>query len=249
MPRTRRVTGAAAGATGLAVLGLIAAGPALAHVTADAPGAAQGGYATVTFKVPTESATASTVGLKVQLPVDHPIASVAIQPKVGWTYTVVKGKPATPLSSDDGPVTEVITEIDWKAASGNSGIKPGEFDSFVINAGPLPKAPSLVFKAIQNYSDGSVVSWIETPAAGSTTEPAHPAPTITLAAASGSGGASASPSAPATGATASEESSDGSNGLAVAALIVGGLALLLALVAVFRVLTAGNKLGKGSSRP
>ena len=138
MPTVRRIAAVAAGVTGLAVLALLAAAPALAHVSANAPGATQGGYNTVTVKVPTESDTASTTGLKVQLPVDNPIASVAIQPKTGWAYTVKTGKPATPLSSDDGPVTEIVTEIDWKAAAGNAGIKPGEFDTFVISADHQP---------------------------------------------------------------------------------------------------------------
>ena len=238
MPTARRTAAVAAGVAGLAVLAVIAAAPALAHVTVNAPGATQGGYSTVTFQVPTESDKASTTGLKVQLPVDNPIASVAIQPKAGWTYTVQTGKPATPLSSDDGPVTEIVTEIDWRAAPGNAGIKPGEFDTFVINAGPLPKVDALTFKAVQSYSDGTVVSWIETPAAGSSAEPAHPAPTISLAPAS----------APAPVAS-SKVTTDSSKGLSVAALVVGFVGLLLALVAFFWILTVGNKLRRGSSTP
>jgi uncharacterized protein YcnI len=237
-------------ATGIAAfsgLGLIFAGPALAHVTADAPGATQGGYATITFKVPTESDTASTVGLKVQLPTDNPIASISIQPKAGWTYTVKKGKPTTPLSNDDGPITEIITEIDWNVAAGNPGIKPGEFDGFVISAGPLPKVATVTFKAVQEYSDGKIVSWIETPAAGSSAEPADPAPTIALAAATGSADPQATPSA-SPSAAANGHSQDGTNGLSVAALIVGVLGLLLAIVAFFWILTVGTKIGKGSSK-
>src|SRR5438445_11033995 len=192
MPTVRRAAAVAAGVTGLAVLAVIAAAPALAHVTATAPGATQGGYSTVTFQVPTESNKASTTALKGQLRVDNPIASVAVQPKAGWTYTLKTGKPATPLSSDDGPVAEIVTEIDWKVAAGNAGIKPGEFDTFVISAGPFPKVDTLTFKTIQAYSDGTVASWSETPAAGSSAEPEHPAPTIKLTAASASSAAPAS---------------------------------------------------------
>jgi uncharacterized protein YcnI len=246
----RRAVTVATGVAAFAGLGFIFAGQALAHVTADAPGATQGGYATITFKVPTESDTAATVGLKVQLPTDNPIASVSIQPKAGWTYTVKKAKPATPLSNDDGPITEIITEIDWKAAAGSPGIKPGEFDDFVISGGPMPKVDAVTFKAVQTYSDGKVVSWIETPASGSSAEPAHPAPTIALAAATGSADnhatPSASPSATAVDHNANEQ--DGTNGLSVAAFIVGVLGLLLAIVAFFWILTVGTKLGKGSSK-
>jgi uncharacterized protein YcnI len=246
----RRAVTVATGIAAVAGLGFMFAGPALAHVTADAPGATQGGYATITFKVPTESDTASTVGLKVQLPTDNPIASVSIQPKAGWTYTVKKAKPATPLSNDDGPITEIITEIDWKAAAGNPGIKPGEFDGFVISAGPLPKVETVTFKVVQEYSDGEVVSWIETPASGSSAEPAHPPPTIALAAATGTADLHATPSASPSAAAADRNANkqDGTSGLSVAAFIVGLLGLLLAIVAFCWILTVGTKLRKGSSK-
>ncbi|HEY2043980.1 MAG TPA: YcnI family protein [Jatrophihabitans sp.] len=244
-------------AVGIAGLGLAVAGPASAHVTASAGSAVQGGYTTITFNVPTESATASTIGLAVALPTGTPIASVSVQPKTGWTYTVKKGKPSTPLSDDDGAVTSVVTEIDWKASAG-TGIKPGEFDTFVISAGPLPKTPSLKFPAIQTYSDGSTVKWIEAPAPGSTVEPAHPAPTITLAAASASNASAATSSgnassgnASASGTTGvaagSSASKSGTSGLAVAALIVGVIGMLLAAAAGYGVLTVRRELRKGLS--
>ena len=84
---------------------------------------------------------------------------------------MTKAKLATPISSDDGDITEAVSVIEWKAASASTAIKPGEFNQFVISAGPLPKAPSITFKAIQSYSDGSTVSWIEQAAEGSGTEP------------------------------------------------------------------------------
>jgi uncharacterized protein YcnI len=165
--------------TGLLLLG---ASVASAHVVVSAPGATQGGDTVLTFQVPTESDTASTVGLKVQLPTDAPLASVAVQPKAGWTYTVTRSTLATPISSDAGPVTQVISEIDWTAAGGG-GIAPGEFDQFLVSVGPLPDVPTITFKAIQHYSDNTDVAWIEEPAPGSIAEPDHPAPTLTLAAA------------------------------------------------------------------
>lgn len=160
---------------------LLGTGVASAHVVVSAPGATQGGYSVLTFRVPTESDTASTVGVKVQLPTDEPLASVSVQPKDGWTYTVTKSTLATPITTDDGQVTEAISEIDWTATGG--GIAPGEFDQFLVSVGPLPDVPTMTFKAIQHYSDNTDVAWIEEPAAGSTAEPEHPAPTLTLAAA------------------------------------------------------------------
>ena len=42
--------------------------------------------------------------------------------------------------------------VDWKATAG--GIKPGEYVDFDLSVGPLPKATSMTFKALQTYSDG-----------------------------------------------------------------------------------------------
>ncbi len=67
-------------ATGSAVL--LAAGIASAHVSVVAPGAAQGGYSVLTFRVPTESDTASTTKLTVALP---DLKSARTEPMPGWT--------------------------------------------------------------------------------------------------------------------------------------------------------------------
>jgi hypothetical protein len=51
---------------------------------------------------------------------------------------------------------------------------------FNVLVGQLPSKPSkLVFKAIQTYSDGTVVSWIE-PIVKGTPEPEHPTPLLRL---------------------------------------------------------------------
>jgi uncharacterized protein len=222
--------------------GVLAAGPAAAHVSVSSPAAVQGGYASVTFKVPTESATASTTGLKVQLPLDQPLASVSVLPVPGWTYTVTRSKLATPIRSEDGDITEAVSVIEWRAASDQSAIKPGEFNQFTISAGPLPKAPSMTFKAIQSYSDGEVVSWIEQAAEGSSADPEHPAPTLTLAPAGSSstpvgstGSASAAPSPSQPAAAATSESSDDTRAnvalaLGAVGVLLGGIALAAALL-------------------
>jgi uncharacterized protein len=160
---------------------LALAAPASAHVTISAPGATRGGSdAVITFRVPTESDTASTTGLQVQLPTDTPIAGVLVRPIPGWTHTQKTVKLAKPISTDDGEITEAVAEIDWTATAG--GVKPGEFGEFVVMAGQLPDAPRITFKAVQIYSDGSRTAWTEVPAPGSTAEPEHPAPSLDLAA-------------------------------------------------------------------
>ncbi|MBV9821255.1 MAG: YcnI family protein [Actinobacteria bacterium] len=239
MRRTRRGLGVALALAALWVTGLVAAASASAHVSVSSPGAVQGGYASITFKVPTESATASTTAMKVQLPADQPLASVSVLPVPGWSYQVTRAKLAKPISSDDGDITEAVSVIEWKASSAGTAIKPGEFNQFTISAGPLPKTASMTFKAVQTYSDGSTVSWIEQAAEGSAAEPEHPAPVLKLAA----GGSSAPASSPAPAATAASAGSasaasagsasaaspdDEGNGAAVTALVLSIVALLVA---------------------
>jgi uncharacterized protein len=207
-----------AAAVGIAVLTLSV--PAYAHVAVTAPGATRGGDAVFTVRVPTESDTLSTTGLQLQLPTDTPIASVTVKPHAGWSFITKTVKLAKPITTDDGPVSEAVGEVDWKADSAASAIKPGEFDEFELSAGPLPDVATLTFKAIQTYSDGSQVKWIETAAPGSTTQPEHPAPVVSLApAVSGSDASAGTP-----------KSSGGGSDTAARTLSI--VALALAAVAV-----------------
>jgi uncharacterized protein YcnI len=220
-------------AAGAAALVLAIAGPASAHVTVNPNTAAQGAYTKVSFRVPTESDTASTTKLQVNLPTDTPIASVATKPLVGWTAATVKTKLATPIKSDDGDITEAVTQITWTASKG-AEIKPGQFQEFDVSLGPLPTAGQIVFKALQTYSDGTVVRWIDEPATDGS-EPDHPAPVLKLTPA----GAAAPAAAPATTTVAQTTSAAPAKtdhtglGWGIAALVVAVLALLLG-VAAFR---------------
>ena len=204
-------------------LTLALAAPASAHVTVNPSTATPGSYSKVTFRVPTESDTLSTTKLEVNLPTDQPIASVSTKPIPGWTVTTAKTKLTTPIKSDDGEITEAVTKITWTADS-SSAIKPGQFQEFDVSLGPLPESGQLIFKALQTYSDGSIVRWIDEPTTDGT-EPEHPAPVLELAAAT----------APATAADSTPEpASDGPDALGIAGLIAGLLALVLALLAYQR---------------
>lgn len=225
--------------------------PAAAHIGVDPSSASQGSYTVLTFRVPNEEADADTVGLKVQLPVDHPLASVAVQPKPGWKYEVKQSKLAKPLQSDDGTVDTVDSEIDWSGGK----IAPGEFETFSISVGPLPTdTDQLVFKVVQQYekADGtkSEVPWIQVAAPGGA-EPDHPAPVLQLVPAGADGtsadshahgattvpGVSVTSSAGAKPAgstvaatdTASKSSVTTALAIAVAGLVLAILALVLAL--------------------
>ena len=176
------------------VLLLAGAGPALAHVTVTGQDAVSGGSdAVVTFRVPTESETASTTKVEVALPTDTPMASVDMLAMPGWTETQTSINLSTPIKTDDGDITSAVSRVIWTAQAGYQ-IKPGSFGEFVLVAGQLPDTKSLTFKVLQTYSDKKVVSWIQVPAAGQTAEDVdYPAPTLTLGAANGSG-TSAAPS-------------------------------------------------------
>lgn len=188
------------GATGTAVL--LAAVPAFAHVSVNPGSAAKGSYSTVSFKVPNEDDSASTIKIEVNLPTDHPIASVSTQPVAGWTVKVTRSKLTTPLQTDDGTVNEAVTKITWTGGE----IKPGEFQQFPVSLGPLPEdADSLVFKTLQTYDNKEVVRWIEEEQEGQA-EPEHPAPTLELTAASADGDHHASASASASASPVAEHS-------------------------------------------
>lgn len=222
----RRATHTALGtlaAFATACLVLVAA-PGWAHVTVNPGTATQGGYTALSFRVPNETDATSTTRVQVFLPQDHPLASVSVKPHPGWHARVVTKKLATPLSTDDGEVTEGVYSITWTPDTQKDAIKPGEYDEFDVSVGPLPEVSSLTFKALQTYSDGSVVRWIDPPAAEGQPEPEHPAPTLTLVADSADA-ADAADSAD-TAAGRSDDGDDG-DGTATTALVLSIVAVLL----------------------
>ena len=222
MIRLLAVGGVAAAAIGLTAL------PALAHVTVSSPGATQGGFGVLTFRMPNETDNANATELKVQLPADQPLASVSVKPQAGWSYTVTRARLPQPITDDDGnQVTDYPSVVDWKATAG--GIRPGEYNEFQLSVGPLPKADSMTFKALQTYSNGETVSWIEVPAAGSSDEPEHPAPTLKLAPAADAGATAPTTNTAAPASTSGEEASNGS---VTGAYVVGGIGLVAGLAAL-----------------
>jgi uncharacterized protein YcnI len=225
----------AAAASGLAAAFVLAlASPAAAHVTVNPSTATQGGYSKVSFRVPNESDEASTTKLEVSLPKESPIGSVSIKPVPGWTAVTEKSKLDTPVEVHGAPLTEAVTKITWTAAKG-SEIKPGTFQEFDVSLGPLPAVDQMVFKALQTYSDGNIVRWIDEPTTDGT-EPESPAPVLKLTAA---GAAEDVPATAASGAAAetaeaeaSEESDSGSgSAFGIAGLIAGLAGLVLGLLA------------------
>ena len=206
-------------------LTLALAAPASAHVTVNPNTATPGSYSKVTFRVPNEKDSANTTKLEVNLPADHPIASVSVKPLPGWTAVTEKNKLATPIKSDDGDITEAVTKITW-TADANSAIKPGQFQEFDVSLGPLPDSGQMIFKALQTYSDGNVVRWIDEPTTDGT-EPDHPAPVLKLTAAT-------APAAATPAAAPASTDSDGPDAFGIAGFVAGLLGLIIALLAFQR---------------
>jgi uncharacterized protein YcnI len=212
------------------------AAPASAHVTVNPREATKGGFAKLAFRVPNERPDSATTKLEVSFPVDHPLAHLNVRPVAGWTYKIERQKLATPIKSGEPgeeDVTEYISKITWEGGT----IAPNEFQEFEISGGPLPDdVDQLVFKAVQTYASGEVVRWIEEATEGGE-EPEHPAPVLQLVAGEDEH-AAAKPASETTDTTAVEEaeqagtttgSDDGGiNGIAVFALVVAGVALVLA---------------------
>ncbi|MFJ3216939.1 YcnI family protein [Kitasatospora sp. NPDC086801] len=208
------------------------AGPAFAHVTVNPGAAAQGGYTAVDFRVPNESDTAGTVKLEVNLPLDHPLASVRTLPLPGWTATVEKAKLDKPIKVHGSDVNEAASKITWTADAGTK-IAPGQFQEFRVSIGPLPSdADSMVFKTLQSYDNGDIVRWIDESKDGQP-EPAHPAPVLKLTkAAAGEdahGGVTASPAAGAHG-DSSDQASGGAKASDSTARVLGVVGIVVGVI-------------------
>jgi uncharacterized protein YcnI len=208
---------------------LTAAGAASAHVTVHPDSYAKGATdGALTFRVPDESDTASTTKVQLFLPTDHPLLGVLVSPHDGWTAKVTDTKLRTPVKTDDGTITDAVSEITWTGGK----IGPGQYEDFDVAFGQLPgDTAQLTFKTLQTYSDGKVVRWIEEAAKGDD-EPENPAPVLKLtAAATTSATASKSSASAAPQASASDSTA---RGLGVAGLVVGVLGLAAGAFAVVR---------------
>jgi uncharacterized protein YcnI len=232
--RIRTIVGLSVSAMALVVM----TAPAFAHVEVSPEEAPKGGELKLTFTVPNEEASADTVKVDVKFPDDHPIASVSVEPHDGgWTAQVITKPLATPITTDDGTVTEAVSEVVWSGGT----IPPGDFDEFSVLAGPLPDdVDSIKFPTVQSYSDGTDVSWIQDTVAGQP-EPDHPAPVLKLTAAStdttpsSSGSSASSASSSASGAaapTVTTTATDDNKGIAIVGVVLGALALITAIAAL-----------------
>src|ERR1041384_2117424 len=121
---------------------------ASAHVTIGTSQADPGSYPVIEFKVPTESATATTTKIDIALPTDTPFGFVAYVPVAGWDAELVR----------DG---DVVTHVVWTAQPGHE-ITAEQYGIFPVLLGGVPDTGKVVLPVAQTYSDGEVVDWAGT---------------------------------------------------------------------------------------
>jgi periplasmic copper chaperone A len=204
----------------LATVALVAPATAAAHVTIQPSTAPAGGFTRLDVRVPNERDDKGTVEVTVQMPPGFAFASY--EPVPGWSVKITKEN-------------EQISRITWTGDPSQGGIiAPGQFQDFGLSVGIPDGKPGakLTFKSLQVYQGGEIVRWIGPEDAD------EPAPTVTLTA-QPADEQRATPSAPVT----SGASDDDSDGLSIAALIVGALGLL---AGVGGLLTARRARTKGA---
>jgi len=223
----------------LAVAGVMVcalAAPAWAHVTVDPPSAPKGSTVKLSFLAPNEDPSAKMTELAVAFPTppQTPIPTVTVEAKPGWTVQVTTLKLTTPIVTDDGSISDIVSEIDWKAKTVADGIAAQQFGEFTIDADGLPDNENqVVFKAIQTYSDGKVVRWIDPVSPGG---PPADNPTPILQLTNPGGSATPTSSAPTSNQTVAAASTkdNSARALAIVAIALGAVALILATAALMR---------------
>jgi uncharacterized protein YcnI len=140
-----------------AVLFALATAVADAHVTVIPSAARPGETRTLTFRVLNERSDATTVEFDLFMP-----AGVTAQAadRRGWTKTAAGA------------------QVTWKANGPSDAISGNQSKDFEVRVGPLPDRKQVVFKALQHYSTGEIVRWIQDP----TPDAERPAPVLQLTA-------------------------------------------------------------------
>jgi len=214
-----------------------------AHVTVDPPSAPQGGNARLSFLVPNEDTHATVTKIQIAFPTPPaaPISNVSVGQKPGWKATVTTKHLTKAIATDDGTVTDIVSEVDWAALTPAAAVKPGEFGEFTIDADGLPAHEDrVVFKAVQTYSNGKVVRWID-PVTEESPEGAFPTPILELTVPGGTGtpttssvstGGASTILAPAT-------KDNSARALGVIGIALGAVALVFATGALVRKRRAG----------
>jgi periplasmic copper chaperone A len=221
--------------TGTVMASLAWVATAEAHISIHPNTVPAGAFATLYVTVPGEQANAHVTRLDMLLPSGFTSVDYANVP--GWKVSEVQTKLSKPIQTDDGPINQEVSQIIWTWLGPLNKVENGQFIQFPLSVAIPSNAAgkALKFKAVQSYSNGQIVHWIEPGV-----DDQNPAPTINI---TGKGGViedvagdEAGPEpgqASGTSTTATSANAGGaSEGLAIAALIVGVLGLVAGLSAI-----------------
>lgn len=160
----------------IALLSLMGAANAHAHIALDQPEAPAGSSYRAAFKVGHGcEGGAATKEIVVTLP-EGQLRGAKPMPKPGWTLATKRRPLKTPYDSHGKAVTDELAEVRW-TAKGEADVLPDDwYDEFVLRA-TLPAAPGeLWFKVRQVCTQGEW-NWAELPSA---TGPRPRAPAVRL---------------------------------------------------------------------
>lgn len=155
----------------LAVLMLLAAASAQAHITLDQPEAAAGSSYRAVFKVGHGCDGAATKEIVVTLP--EGLRGAKPMPKAGWTLTTKRRPLKTPFESHGKPVTDELAEARWVANGEANFLQDAWYDEFMLRAS-LPAGPGEVWFQVRQVCTQGEWNWAEVPSAG-TPKPRAPA--------------------------------------------------------------------------
>jgi uncharacterized protein YcnI len=206
---------------------------AQAHVTAAPSELPADGYSKVTLSVPHGCEESPTTRVRVQMPDEVQSATPQVVP--GWKITTTEGKLPKPYDSHGDQITEGVREITWSGGR----LDAHQLEEFGISVKLAGEPGSKIFfKTLQTCEEGSH-AWAEIPVEGEE-EPEEPAPEVTLidetagATATGDDEIATAPASAPTG-------DDGDDGLAIAALIVGGLGFVAGIAGLLAGRRARNE--------
>ncbi|WP_287878935.1 YcnI family protein [Aquitalea sp.] len=142
----------------LALLALLLAASAQAHVTLETPTAASGSYYKAVLKVGHGCDGSPTTGISVELPEGAQLARP--MPKAGWQVKLEKSA-VKPFDYYGTLMKEDVSRISW-----SGGNLPADFyDEFTFQVRIAAQPGKLFFKVKQQCAQGST-NWVEIPAAG-----------------------------------------------------------------------------------
>jgi uncharacterized protein YcnI len=160
----------------VALIGVVWASAALAHVSLEVGEAPVGSYYKAVLKVPHGCEGAATTELHIGIP--EGILAVKPMPKPGWDIESDKGAYGRSFAFHGKSVTEGVTGLTWKGGE----LPDEEYDEFVFAvylASELAPGTTLYLPVTQTCGDKSQ-GWTEIPKKTPPEDVELPAPSLTL---------------------------------------------------------------------